>query len=144
MGKSFFYSLAALSSFLVFVTASIAAADDPVVLGMSTALTGPTAELGRRMRDGVILGLERINLEGGIQGRQVVLRAYDDGYEPQRVAPNMLNELSDVFDVDSHRLFVTASIGISRYPHDAEDMTGLMSSADAAMYYAKSCGRNNF
>ena len=60
------------------------------------------------------------------------------------MARNLLNELSKVFDVDSHRLFVTASIGISRYPHDAQDVTGLMSSADAAMYHAKSRGRNNF
>ena len=106
MGKVFLNSLAALSSLLVFVTASIAAADDPVVLGMSTALTGPTAELGRRMRDGVILGLERINLEGGIQGRQVVLRAYDDGYEPQRVAPNMQRLV-----VDEQALAIVGNVG---------------------------------
>ncbi|MCD6527135.1 MAG: ABC transporter substrate-binding protein [Desulfuromonas sp.] len=62
---------------------------DDIVLGMSTALSGPTAELGRRMRDGVQIGLDRINREGGIRGRALQLRVYDDGYEPFRVAPNM-------------------------------------------------------
>nr|WP_320049460.1 EAL domain-containing protein [uncultured Desulfuromonas sp.] len=60
------------------------------------------------------------------------------------LARNLLKELSTVFEVETHRLFVTASIGISRYPHDAQDVNGLMSSADAAMYHAKSRGRNDF
>ena len=74
----------------------------------------------------------------------VILEESSHSHFAAVLARNLLNELSDVFDVDSHRLFVTASIGISRYPHDAEDVTGLMSSADAAMYHAKSRGRNNF
>ncbi|WP_305045565.1 ABC transporter substrate-binding protein [Geoalkalibacter sp.] len=60
-----------------------------LVLGMSTALSGPTAELGGAMRDGVRLGLEHFNREGGIHGRRLRLVALDDGYEPARTAPNM-------------------------------------------------------
>lgn len=60
-----------------------------IVLGMSTALSGPTAELGNAMRDGVVLGLARINRDGGIRGRSLRLVALDDGYEPARTAPNM-------------------------------------------------------
>ncbi|MCD6527136.1 MAG: EAL domain-containing protein [Desulfuromonas sp.] len=59
-------------------------------------------------------------------------------------ARTLMDELAKVFEIDSHRLFMSASIGISRYPHDAEDATGLMTSADAAMYYAKAHGKNNF
>ncbi|MDF1613533.1 ABC transporter substrate-binding protein [Desulfurivibrio dismutans] len=62
---------------------------EEIVLGMSTALSGPTAELGQAMRDGVALGLERLNHEGGINGRRLRLIALDDGYEPARTAPNM-------------------------------------------------------
>jgi ABC-type branched-subunit amino acid transport system substrate-binding protein len=79
---------------------------EEIVLGMSTALTGPTAELGRRMRDGVQLGLERINQQGGIQGRPLRLQVYDDGYEPHRVAPNMQRLIDD-----DHVLAVIGNVG---------------------------------
>lgn len=74
----------------------------------------------------------------------VILEESSHSHFAAVIARNLLNELSEAFDVESHRLFVTASIGISRYPYDAEDVVGLMSSADAAMYHAKSRGRNNF
>lgn len=63
--------------------------DNEIRLGMSTALSGPTAELGLRMRAGVELALQRCNYAGGIGGRKVTLISYDDGYEPYRVADNM-------------------------------------------------------
>ena len=60
-----------------------------VVLGMSTALSGPAAVLGRDMRRGVMAGLERANRAGGVNGRKLRLISLDDGYEPSRAAPNM-------------------------------------------------------
>ncbi|SMP66856.1 diguanylate cyclase (GGDEF) domain-containing protein [Desulfonatronum zhilinae] len=39
---------------------------------------------------------------------------------------------------------VTLSIGISIYPDDAKDMDTVLCNADAAMYYAKKNGRNNY
>ena len=56
---------------------------------MSTALSGPAAELGKGMQLGVTLGLERANRGGGVHGRKLRLEALDDGYEPSRTAPNM-------------------------------------------------------
>lgn len=60
-----------------------------LVLGMSTALSGPTGALGLEMRNGVLAGLEGANRAGGYQGRRLRLVALDDGYEPARTAPNM-------------------------------------------------------
>ncbi len=60
-----------------------------IVLGMSTALSGPAADLGKDMRLGVQAGLERANRAGGVRGRKLRLIALDDGYEPSRTAPNM-------------------------------------------------------
>jgi branched-chain amino acid transport system substrate-binding protein len=65
-----------------------------VVLGMSTALTGPASQLGVNMRDGVLAAMEEANREGGAQGHPLRLVALDDGYEPSRTAPNM-RELID-------------------------------------------------
>ncbi|MBW2185521.1 MAG: ABC transporter substrate-binding protein [Deltaproteobacteria bacterium] len=72
---------------------SNSAPSDELVLGMSTALSGPTAELGRRMRAGVQLAIERYNSDRN-HTHKIRLAVYDDGYEPYRVAANM-NRLID-------------------------------------------------
>jgi len=46
--------------------------------------------------------------------------------------------------IDSHRLYSSASIGISHYPKDDTDADNLLKYADAAMYKAKEAGGNNF
>lgn len=79
-----------LSVLLVLLVPAFAlAAVEEIRLGMSTALTGPTAELGQEMRLGVLVGLERANRQGGVNGRTLRLISLDDGYEPTRTAPNM-------------------------------------------------------
>lgn len=65
------------------------AGDDEILLGMSTALTGPAAQLGINMRNGINAAFEEANASGGIHGRKLRLIALDDGYEPERTAPNM-------------------------------------------------------
>lgn len=57
--------------------------------GMSTALTGPAARLGLNMRLGVLVAFSEQNVAGGIHGKALCLSAIDDGYEPERVVPNM-------------------------------------------------------
>ena len=60
-----------------------------IVLGMSTALTGPIAEIGINMQAGVLAAFAEANRQGGIQGKTLRLIALDDGYEPKRTTPNM-------------------------------------------------------
>lgn len=61
-----------------------------IVLGMSTALTGPAADLGKNMLDGVSAGFARANRGEGVRNKyNLRLQALDDGYEPSRTAPNM-------------------------------------------------------
>jgi ABC-type branched-subunit amino acid transport system substrate-binding protein len=64
-------------------------APSDLLLGMSTALSGPAANLGNQMREGVQAALDRANRAGGVNGRLLHLIALDDGYEPVRTAPNM-------------------------------------------------------
>jgi branched-chain amino acid transport system substrate-binding protein len=60
-----------------------------IVLGMSTVLSGPAADLANEVRQGVLAGLERVNRAGGVHGRKLRLVVLDDGYEPARTALNM-------------------------------------------------------
>ena len=82
-----------LACFLAFGAGALFADDagkqPEVVLGMSTALTGPASDLGREMRQGVVAGIERANRAGGVHGFHLRLITLDDGYEPARTAPNM-------------------------------------------------------
>ncbi len=46
--------------------------------------------------------------------------------------------------IGDHTLYATPSIGISLFPSDGRDGETLLRNADAAMYHAKSTGRNNY
>lgn len=48
------------------------------------------------------------------------------------------------FALDTQEFHLTASIGISTYPADSEDLQSLLKNADVAMYRAKELGKNNF
>ena len=61
-----------------------------------------------------------------------------------RIAERLLGLLSSPFIIESHELFVTASIGITVFPFDGKDVEKMMKNADLAMYQAKKQGRNNY
>jgi len=60
------------------------------------------------------------------------------------VAERILAALLPPFIISEHELYISASIGISRYPLDGEDAEALLKNADTAMYRAKEQGRNNY
>ncbi|MBY0268818.1 MAG: PAS domain S-box protein [Burkholderiales bacterium] len=60
------------------------------------------------------------------------------------VAQKLIDILHAPFDLDGNEVFVTASIGITIYPTDSDSIETLIRDADAAMYGAKSAGRNNY
>jgi diguanylate cyclase (GGDEF)-like protein/PAS domain S-box-containing protein len=59
-------------------------------------------------------------------------------------AEKMLAALSEPYRIDEFELHASASIGIATYPQDGTSAEGLLKNADAAMYQAKECGRNNY
>ena len=60
----------------------------------------------------------------------------------------IVQKIVDAFEqpltVQGREVFVTASIGVTVYPQDAESAEGLIDAADAAMYRAKDLGRNTY
>jgi diguanylate cyclase (GGDEF)-like protein/PAS domain S-box-containing protein len=60
------------------------------------------------------------------------------------IAKKIIEKLSEVFVLGDKELYITASIGISFFPQNGNDVETLVKNADTAMYYAKGQGRNNY
>ena len=92
--------LSALAAAVAAAVAAPAAAADgvtasTVVVGQSAALSGPAAELGAEMRKGILAYFEYVNRNGGVNGRKLVLKSLDDGYEATRAAANTKKLIQD-------------------------------------------------
>jgi diguanylate cyclase (GGDEF)-like protein/PAS domain S-box-containing protein len=59
-----------------------------------------------------------------------------------KLARSMLDRLAAPFYVQSHEVFMTASVGIAYYPENAPNVIDLIRNADAALYNAKRNGGN--
>ncbi|TVT48877.1 MAG: bifunctional diguanylate cyclase/phosphodiesterase, partial [Sedimenticola thiotaurini] len=57
------------------------------------------------------------------------------------LASKILAAYASPFSIDQHELHVSASIGISLFPDDGDDVTSLVKNADAAMHQAKEKGK---
>ena len=64
--------------------------DTEIVLGVSAAFSGPSRGLGIELYRGANAYFEHINRAGGIRGRKVVLKTYDDGYQPNLAVKNTM------------------------------------------------------
>jgi diguanylate cyclase (GGDEF)-like protein/PAS domain S-box-containing protein len=74
----------------------------------------------------------------------IVLLPESDGPAAALVARKILDTITQPVHFDGHELVVQASIGIAIYPENGEEASTLLRNADAAMYYAKAMGRNNY
>jgi diguanylate cyclase (GGDEF)-like protein len=74
----------------------------------------------------------------------VLLEDVEDAAAIGSVAEKLIAALSSNFIIAGREVHVTASIGLSTYPVDAQDTRSLMKYADIAMYRSKEQGRNTF
>ena len=72
----------------------------------------------------------------------IILENIVDAGSAAVVAERILRALEQPFQHDGHEVHVSASIGITLYPHDDVDIDQLIRHADAAMYKSKEQGRN--
>jgi len=73
----------------------------------------------------------------------ILLPHLNEAAAVQTVAENLLQVLERPIEVDGHECNISASMGFSIYGDDADSAEALLRHADAAMYAAKSEGRNN-
>jgi len=72
----------------------------------------------------------------------ILLSSMPGAKQVEHVARKVFDALQSGIEVEGRELFVSASIGISIYPDDAESPSDLLRTADAAMYTAKEAGRD--
>ncbi|MBM1188849.1 phosphodiesterase DibA [Pseudomonas lundensis] len=59
-------------------------------------------------------------------------------------AQQVLEVMKGAFIIETHQLFISASVGISLYPNDALNAEQLLRNADSALFKAKSAGREGY
>ncbi len=74
----------------------------------------------------------------------IVLSSYSGDQDGATFAERVLETLAQPVKLAGGELCSTASIGISIYPIDGQDIDTLLRNADIAMYAAKERGRNNY
>ncbi len=72
----------------------------------------------------------------------VVIKRMMNSDEAIRIAQKLIESLTNIFEIDSHKIHIGASIGISVYPNDGDSALELVRSADTAMFNAKKNGGN--
>jgi diguanylate cyclase (GGDEF)-like protein len=74
----------------------------------------------------------------------VVLANTSEPADAARIAQKLVEEIARPFVVAGHEIRVSASIGIAMYGGAEQEQEDLLRNADAAMYHAKSMGRNSY
>ena len=91
-------------------------AQDAYVVGVSGALTGPSAGTNAPPIEGLRLYVDRLNSTGGVNGKKIQLVVLDDSGEPSKAAVNAKRLLTQ----DNVRLLVLSSLSSTYAPVIAE------------------------
>jgi diguanylate cyclase (GGDEF)-like protein/PAS domain S-box-containing protein len=74
----------------------------------------------------------------------MILNDVDQAASAAIVAKKVVDVLAGAFTINDHQCQIGASLGISIYPEDSDDMDTLIKQADDAMYRAKNNGKSSY
>lgn len=74
----------------------------------------------------------------------IILPELHDKHHIHTIAENIIKTLAEEYHLGEEAVHISASLGITLFPNDAENIEGLIKNADQAMYEAKKKGRNCF
>jgi diguanylate cyclase (GGDEF)-like protein/PAS domain S-box-containing protein len=104
----------------------------------------------RSLREGDVIGrdskVELLNTAARLGGDEfaIVLPGLERPEDAAIVSRRLLAAIVKPVELTGQDVVVTASIGIAICPHDGDSVETLLKRADAAMYYAKKQGKNNY
>jgi branched-chain amino acid transport system substrate-binding protein len=93
------HGLSALLIACALIWSNVAHTADPIRIGMSMALTGGVAPIGKQVLTALQIWRDDINAKGGLLGRPVELVFYDDQSNPVNI-PQIYTKLIEVDKVD--------------------------------------------
>ena len=99
-------------------------------------------EVARRLR-AAVRDVDIVARLGGDEFVVVVENVNDSGLLAT-IATKLIDQIVNPIEVGARQFHLTASIGISVYPNDGNDIHALIKNADVAMYRVKETGRNGF
>lgn len=88
---------------------------DRILLGQAAVFSGPAAQLGIQMRNGINAYFKEVNERGGVNGRKLELVTEDDKYEPS-VAPAASRKLIEERKVFALMGYVGTPTGVAHLP----------------------------
>lgn len=74
----------------------------------------------------------------------VILSSVPDLEIVERIAPQLIDQISQSIRIEKQEVVVSASVGIAIYPEDGNSADELIRQADRAMYLIKESGKNNY
>jgi branched-chain amino acid transport system substrate-binding protein len=91
----------AVSAFAATAGAEMGVTDSTILIGTSQSFSGPLVFPGTQEIAGIEAVFKEVNEKGGIHGRKLEWKWYDDGYKPQNAVANMkrLVEQDEVFAI---------------------------------------------
>ncbi len=109
--------------------------------------------LGHAMGDKVLKAVAQ-RLRASLRAEDTVARVGGDEFpillpgvrqvdDAVKVAEKIVETLRPPLDLDGHRLYATASVGLALFPVHGADGAALIKNADSALYRAKDRGRDN-
>lgn len=112
MRHSKLYAGAALAALMLGASAAFAA-DEPVKIGVATALTGAYGDLGQQVRRAVDFAVEEVNAKGGIDGRKVETQYLDTQAKADIARQQAEKLVNDGFTIITGSIASGEALGIS-------------------------------
>ncbi len=99
-------------------------------------------EISRRLR-ACVRQTDTVARYGGDEFA-VIQSSFDNEVNAAILASKLNAAIAEPFDLEGHRIFTGASIGVSVFPNDSSEPVKLLQNADMAMYQAKRESGNTF
>jgi ABC-type branched-subunit amino acid transport system substrate-binding protein len=113
--KQAILTIAAAAALLPGLTAAQGVSADRILLGQAAVFSGPAAQLGIQMRNGIKAYFDAVNEKGGVHGRKLELVTEDDQYE-SKVAPVVSKKLIEEHKVFALLGYVGTPTGVAHLP----------------------------
>jgi len=99
-----------------------------------------------RKADSVAINTADMNSVARLGGDEftILLEDIENIQTVAHIAERIIESVSLPMMLDRQEVHISTSIGIAVFPSDGNDVEEILQHADAAMYYAKAQGRNNF